>query len=374
MMNKLELLEKRNDLINDMKAILNRCKEQKRELLKVEDEEFRNIQHQVEDIDNKIMTNKQNESNINNMNSLFRNLLQANKGELSDIQKEVKQELRRLGQNCADNEIILNVRAVTPTGGGDLVPVAVNEVAPQLAEQGFIARAGGHVVAIPSDFVIPTVDGMSLSWEEEDGTDTTATSMSIAATKLVLQRLSGAFTVDKKIFDVASPSLEAAITDTIYALIDAKVNEKAVKAMEKSTQTVTGATGASNYALLVEAEGKLLGNNVNPSNIVYIYNPADLAKIKADSRQTNEATSILDKDNLIGGRMAIASSYVTAGKIIACDASQLWANIAYVGLIVDEYTLAHKGQNRVCVNAYGDASISNVNKYAVVVTLATQAA
>ena len=367
-MNKLELLEKRSNLINDMKAILNKCKEQKRELLKVEDEEFRNIQNQVEKIDNEI-NKKEIKSNTNNMNSLFRNLINANKGEVSEMQTAIKNELRKMGQNIADNEIILNVRAVTPTGGENLVPVAVNDVAPQLVEQGFIARAGGHVVAIPSDFVIPTVDGMSLSWEEEDGEDTTATGSTIASTKLVLQRLSGAFTVDKKIFDVVSPSLEAAMTDTIYSLVDAKVNEKVVTAMEKSTATVTGATGASNYALLVEAEGKLLGNNVNPSNIVYIYNPSDLAKLKADSRKTNEATSILNKDNLIGGRRAIASSYVTAGKVIACDASQLWANIAYVGLIVDEYTLAHKGQNRICINAYGDANIANVNKYAVVVTL-----
>lgn len=358
-MNKLELLERRNNLIEEMKSILNRCKEQKRELLKVEDEEFCSIQKQINQIDNTIINNK-NQNQKTKMDSLFRNLKN-----IGENQNEIKNEIRKAGLQVADNEVLINVRAVTPSGGDSTVATQVADVMPQLSEASFVARAGGHVVSVAADFVIPTIDGMGLSWEEEDGTDTTATASTINTTKLVLKRLSGAFPLDKKLVDVVAPSLESAIETSIYSLIDAKINEKVIKAAEATTTVAT----ANGFDGLVEAEGKLLLANSNPSNIVYIYNPSDLAQLKAKGKKANEILEPILKDNEIGGHLAIASAFVTAGTVIAVDASMMWANVPYVGLISDEYTLAHKGQNRICVNVYADANIANVNKYAVKVTL-----
>ena len=201
----------------------------------------------------------------------------------------------------------------------------------------------------------------------EDGTDTSATAITINPTKLELKRLSGAFALDKKLVDVAAPSLDGAVSNSIYSIIDEKVNEKLIGSM--SAATLSASAGTTNYEKIVEAEGLLKDAKVH--NIVYLYNPKDLLKLKAVSKKTNELpTSIIDIDGKIGGYSTFASSYVPQGTMYALNPQACWSNIAYVGLINDEFTLAHKGQNRVCVNVYGDAAVSNMAKNVAKIALA----
>lgn len=364
-MNKLELLEKRNGLIKTMKSILNNCKQQKRELLKVEDNEFRSIQKQINEIDNTINNNNQKTKQITNMNSLFRNLINASKGEEIDGQNEIKNEIRKSGKEVADNSFVLNVRAVAPTGGETLTPTNVMEVAAILAEQSLIAKVGGHIVAVPADIVLPSLNKGTLSWEDE-GADVTNNNFTITSKKLTLQRLSGAFPLDKKMSKVVSPSLESAITDSIYKIVDEKINEKLLTNVATTVNVISA--GTTNYDRLVEAEGMLLGKNINAENCVYIYNPADLSKLKASGKKANEITEAILKDGMISGYNAFASSFVAKGTVLMLDATALWANIAFVELQYDPYTLSAKGQDRIVINAYADTAIANAD-FAVKVTL-----
>lgn len=360
-MNKLELLEMRKNLLSQASNIVNRCKSEKRELLKVEDQEFQNLINKISKIDDEINENKNQNNTIMKQRSFLRNLKNTN----NEAQNELRNELRAHGMQVADNEYIM--RAGSPTNGDQIIPTEVSNVEEQLAEISFISTMGGNAVQVPASFVIPTLDGMSLSWEEEDGDDTTATAVTVNPTKLELKRLSGAFALDKKLVDVAAPSLDGAVSNSIYSIIDEKVNEKLIGSM--SGATLEASAGTTNFEKIVEAEGLLKDAKVR--NIVYLYNPKDLLKLKAVSKKTNELpTAIIDADGKIGGYNTFASSYVPQGTMYAVNPSACWSNIAYVGLISDEYTLAHKGQNRVCVNVYGDAAVSNLAKNVAKITLA----
>lgn len=218
-MNKLELLETRKSLLLQASQIVNRCKSEKRELLKVEDNEFQTLINQVKEIDQKLTENKNQNNTIMKQRSFLRNLKNTN----NEVQNELRNELRAHGMQVADNEYIM--RAGSPTNGVQIVPTEVSNVEEQLSEISFISTMGGNAVQVPASFVIPTLDGMSLSWEEEDGTDTTATAITLNPTKLELKRLSGAFALDKKLVDVAAPSLDGAVSNSIYSIIDEKVNE-----------------------------------------------------------------------------------------------------------------------------------------------------
>ena len=360
-MNKLELLETRKNLLLQASQIINKCKNEKRELLKVEDKEFQKLINEISKIDEQINENKSQNNTIMKTKSFLRNLKNTN----NEAQNELRNELRAYGMQVADNEYIM--RAGSPTNGDQIIPTEVSNVEEQLAEISFISIMGGNAVQVPASFVIPTLDGMSLSWEEEDGTDTSATAITINPTKLELKRLSGAFALDKKLVDVAAPTLDAAVTNSIYSIVDEKVNEKLIGSMSGATLSATA--GTSNFEKIVEAEGLLKDTKVR--NIVYLYNPKDLLKLKAVSKKTNELpTSIIDADGKIGGYSTFSSSYVPQGTMYAINPSACWSNIAYVGLISDEFTLAHKGQNRVCVNVYGDAAVSNMAKNVAKITLA----
>lgn len=360
-MNKLELLERRKNLLSQASNIVNRCKNEKRELLKIEDEEFQKLIKKISEIDEQISDNKQEKNSNTNMKSFLRFLKNSD----NEAQNSLRNELRKYGLQVQDNEYIM--RAGSPTNGDQIVPTEVADVNEQLAEISFISTMGGNAVQVPASFVIPTLDGMSLSWEEEDGDDTSATAITINPTKLELKRLSGAFALDKKLVDVAAPSLDGAVSNSIYSIIDEKVNEKLIGSM--SGATLSASAGTTNYEKIVEAEGLLKDAKVR--NIVYLYNPKDLLKLKAVSKKTNELpTSIIDIDGKIGGYSTFASSYVPQGAMYAVNPQACWSNIAYVGLISDEYTLAHKGQNRVCVNVYGDAAVSNMAKNVAKITLA----
>lgn len=359
-MNKLELLETRKNLLLQASNIVNRCKNEKRELLKVEDNEFKDLIEKVKEIDEQINENKNQNNTIMKQRSFLRNLKNTN----NEAQNELRNELRAHGMQVADNEYIM--RAGSPVNGDQIIPTEVSNVEEQLAEISFISVMGGNSVQVPASFVIPTLDGMSLSWEE-DGDDTTATAITVNPTKLELKRLSGAFALDKKLADVAAPSLDGAVSNSIYSIIDEKVNEKLIGSM--SAATLTASAGTTNFEKIVEAEGLLKDAKVR--NIVYLYNPKDLLKLKAVSKKTNELpTAIIDQDGKIGGYSTFASSYVPQGKMYAVNPSACWSNIAYVGLISDEFTLAHKGQNRICVNVYGDAAVSNLAKNVAKITLA----
>lgn len=360
-MNKLELLEQRKNLLSQASNIVNRCKSEKRELLKVEDKEFQNLINKISKIDDEINENKNQNNTIMKQRSFLRNLKNTN----DENQNSLRNELRKYGLQVADNEYIM--RAGSPVNGEQIIPTEVSNVEEQMAEISFISTMGGNAVQVPASFVIPTLDGMSLSWEEEDGDETTATAVTINPTKLELKRLSGAFALDKKLVDVAAPSLDGAVSNSIYSIVDEKVNEKLIGSM--SAATLTASAGATNYEKIVEAEGLLKDAKVR--NIVYLYNPKDLLKLKAVSKKTNELpTSIIDIDGKIGGYNTFASSYVPQGTMYAVNPQACWSNIAYVGLISDEFTLAHKGQNRVCVNVYGDAAVSNLAKNVAKITLA----
>lgn len=361
-MGKLELLEKRKNYLSEMSNILNRAKTHKRALLSIEDKEFNELRSKVENID-KQLNQTENNTNININNTmknqnLFRNLVNANKGELD--QKEIKTQLRKSGVDIQENEYILNVRALTPTGGENLVETQVMELDPILAEKSIFAMAGGHYVSVPAEITLPNLNRGTLNWEN-DGDEVTNDNFSISATKLYLNRLSGAFPMDKKMTKVVSPTLEATISDSIYKLINEKVNAKFMEQVSGAT-VVTG--GTTSYENLVSAEGVLLGKNVSQSNLVYFYNASDLSKLKARGKRASEITEPILADNKIGGYPAFACNDVPAGKVLMIDSNAMWANIAYVGLILDPYTLASKGQDRIVVNAYGDTNISLID-YAV---------
>lgn len=359
-MNKLELLETRKNLLLQASNIVNKCKSEKRELLKVEDKEFQNLINKISKIDEQISENK----NQNNTNMKARSFLRNLKNTNNEAQNELRNELRAHGMQVADNEYIM--RAGSPTNGDQIIPVEAGNVEEQMAEISFISTMGGNAVQVPASFVIPTLDGMSLSWEEEDGDDTSATAITINPTKLELKRLSGAFALDKKLVDVAAPSLDGAVSNSIYSIIDEKVNEKLIGSM--SGATLSASAGTTNYEKIVEAEGLLKDAKVR--NIVYLYNPKDLLKLKAVSKKTNELPTAIIDAGKIGGYSTFASSYVPQGTMYAVNPQACWSNIAYVGLISDEFTLAHKGQNRVCVNVYGDAAVSNLAKNVTKITLA----
>ena len=162
-MNKLELLETRKSLLSQASNIVNRCKNEKRELLKVEDTEFQKLINKISKIDDEINENK----NQNNTNMKARTFLRNLKNTNDENQNSLRNELRKYGLQVADNEYIM--RAGSPTNGDQIIPVEAGNVEEQMAEISFISSMGGNAVQVPASFVIPTLDGMSLSWEEEDG-------------------------------------------------------------------------------------------------------------------------------------------------------------------------------------------------------------
>ena len=125
-MNKLELLERRKTLIEEMKQIVNNAKNQKRQLLKVEDTEFHQIKEEIRQLDEQINNYKIDKPH--KKMSFLRNLKNIN----DELQNNLRSELRAHGMQIADNEYIM--RAGSPTNGDQIIPTEVNDVQNQLAE------------------------------------------------------------------------------------------------------------------------------------------------------------------------------------------------------------------------------------------------
>lgn len=366
-MNKLEMMEKRQAKLTEMNAIVERAKTEKRELIEPEKAEFESLENEIKEMDLELRNNKEKNTNKMEKFSLFRSLKNH---EISDEQKQFRSYVAQSGIALAANSIVLPFeRALNPTGAESAIGVDVMDVQAQLTEASLINRMGGKFLAgLTSDFAIPSINNASLGWAS-DNTSSVNMNASISAKTLKPKRLGGYIPVDKKLL-LQNSTVESALMNTIYQLVDVKISEALFGTSAATDRpaglftvasgaTFTVATTAVTYANILALEAKLLENSVNAANIVVITTPAIAAKLKATAKSATGIYEPILKDGKIDNYPVHVSTQVAAGTIAMIDVNSLYAGVWAVEIIQDTLTLADKGQDKLVVNCYCDATIGN---------------
>lgn len=364
-MNKLEKIELRSSNLNKLNEIVEKAKTEKRELTENEVVEFRNLETEIRNIDNELDNKNKNTKKMDKF-SIFR---AWNTGDYTEEQKEIRSYVNKSGISLVNNSIVLPFqRALTPNGGEAAIGTDVTDVQAQLTEASLINRMGGKFLAgLVSDFAIPSISNATLGWAG-DNTSSANMNASISAKVLKPKRLGGYIPVDKKLL-LQNSTVESALMNTIYALVDVKLSE-ALFGTSADTDRPSGlfvgtghtfsvASTAVTYANILSLESKILENSVSAENVVIITTPAIAAKLKSTPKSATGIYEPILKDGKIDNYQVFVSNQVAAGVIAMVDVNSLYAGVWAVELLRDETTLADKGQDRIVVNVYADATIAN---------------
>lgn len=366
-MNKLEKIELRSSNLNKLNEIVEKAKTEKRELTESEVVEFRNLETEIRNIDNELDNKNKNTKKMDKF-SIFR---AWNSSDYTEEQKEIRSYVNKSGISLVNNSIVLPFqRALTPGGGEAAIGTDVTDVQAQLTEASLINKMGGKFLAgLVSDFAIPSISNATLGWAG-DNTSSANMNASISAKVLKPKRLGGYIPVDKKLL-YQNSTVESALMNTIYSLVDVKLSEalfgtsadtdRPAGLFAGTGHTFSVATSAVTYANILSLESKILENSVSAENVVIITTPAIAAKLKSTPKSASGIYEpILNgKEGKIDNYQVFVSNQVASGVIAMVDVNNLYAGVWAVELLRDETTLADKGQDRIVVNVYADATIAN---------------
>lgn len=351
-MNKLEKIELRSSNLSKLNEIVEKAKEEKRELTENEVVEFRNLEKSIKDLDNELEINTKNTKKMDNNFSLFRSIDAVIKKEASNDTFEMPL-----------------TRALSPAGGESAIATDVAAVMSQLGETSLINKIGGkYLTGLQGDLMIPSITNMSFGWGT-DGVESADANAKIVSKKLTPKLINGFVPVDNRL-TIQSPSVEAAIMDSIYKVVDVKLSEALFSASsltEKpaglfavaSAATFTVAASGLTYQHILQLEEKILVNAVDATNVVIVMHPSVAARLKATAKSKDGIYEPVLKNGMIDNYKVIVSNQVANGYIAFVDATNLYSGVWSVKVTVDPYTLSTKNQLRLVVNALVDANIGN---------------
>jgi HK97 family phage major capsid protein len=378
MTNSVEIRSRINEITERMKAIVEQCKTEVREMNEDEDKEFKALREEVD---------KKKEE----LKALEEKLAQYEK-ELPDEEEDPKEEKNSkrnkkmkntslvkeirnaINENKKSFVINAETRTMQVTGEagvhdqvveteiqGILEPLYANSVLSQLGARWYTGLPKG-------DIQIPVMGKGQVGWEGEID-EAGATCNTFTTVKLSPKRLSAFVDISKQLIAQDTIGVEAAIRrDIVNALNDklqATVLGAAAGDAEKPAGIFYGATetNVDTYAQLCAFEAGLDDANINGQKKYLMGNTAK-ATFRAMQKGTNAVGMVMEA-NQIDGTPMINTSSVSTKKFVYGDFNYLalasWGDIE---ITVDPYTQATKGCIRLVINAYFDAQILRPEAFA----------
>lgn len=374
-MNKLELIEKRNQIKADIESIITTGESELRKLNEGETADIAEKRKQIEDIDIKLsvlekeneqLNKKNNKRNMENFSLLKTINAIANNQPLDERALEViaqgKEEMRASGVSH-QGQIQLPVnegRSLTVGTENEVVTEDKMNIMPALRNQSIMGNLGAtFLTGLRGDVSIPRYSGSQVTWEGEtasakDGEGT------IDSVKYSPKRLTAKLDISKQFLIQDSVGAEEMLkADLVNAVMEKLESTLLGSAAGTSTMPaglfniVTPSESVDSYTKVVELESKLEDNKVL-GEVKFAVSPSAKAKYKTTP-------------TFAGGNQAIAQgteidgiTYHSTGNIPANHvALGKWSDfvIAQFGafdLTIDPYSQASNGMVRIVVNAYFD--------------------
>lgn len=377
-MNKLELIEKRNQYKADIESILSAGESEMRKLNDGETADIAEKRKQIEDIDIKLVEleklneklNKKDKNKFERKMEKF-SLLKtinaiANNQPLDDRALEViaqgKEEMRASGVSH-QGQIQIPVsegRSLTVTAENEVVAEDKMNIMPALRNQSVLGVLGAtFLTGLRGDVSIPKYSGSAVTWEGEtasakDGEGT------IDSVKYSPKRLTAKIDISKQFLIQDSVGAEEMLKSDLVNAIMEKL-EATLLGDAAGTATmpaglfniVTPSASVDSYIKVVELESQLESNKVL-GEVKFAVSPSAKAKYKTTPTFAGGNQSIAQGAEIDGityhSTGNIPMNHIALGK---------WSDyvIAQFGgfdLTIDPYSQASNGMVRIVINAYFD--------------------
>ncbi len=377
-MNKLELIEKRNQIKKDIESIISAGESEMRKLNDGETADITEKRKQIEDIDIKLVELEKENEKLNNKDknkferkmekfSLLKTINAVVTGQPMDeraleVVNKGKEEMRNAGVN-PQGQVVIPVsegRSLSVGSTPEVVEEDKMNILPALRHNSILGTLGAtFLTGLRGDVSIPKYSGSAVTWEGEvsgakDGEGV------IDSVKYSPKRLTAKIDISKQFLIQDSVGAEEMLkVDLVNAVMEKLESTLLGAGAGTSTMPaglfniVSPSVSVDSYEKVVELESQLESNKVM-GDIKFAVSPSAKAKYKTTP-------------TFAGGNQAIAQgteidgiSYESTGNIPMNHlALGKWSDfvIAQFGafdLTIDPYSQASNGMVRIVVNAYFD--------------------
>ena len=404
MKNSVEILDKKSQLKNRCREIVDLCKAEIREMTKEEEDEFNKnkeeikaLNEELEELKKKLASydeemddedekpenpneedEKPKEENKRNLHSTMKkaqfSLLKAindiaNNRSLDAVSQAVvkagAEEMRKAGQSFSGQiQLPIEERAtVTVTSEhDDVIETEFLDLMGPLRAKNVLIQAGAkYLTGLVGDVQVPIMSAGNVTWEGEIAEASDA-SYGFTSIKLQPNRLTAFVDISKQFLVQDSIGAENMIKADIVAAINSKLEETILGDASAGANKPAGmfydasVTDVSTYRGLCNKEADVEDANVFGPCVYVMSNKAKAIVRSMD--KGGKHTELVYEGNELDGTKVYNTSNVDGTKAIYGDFNNLvigqWGGI---DLTVDPYTKAASGQVRLVVNAFFDAKV-----------------
>lgn len=380
-MNSVEIKSRINEITERMKAMVETCKTEVREMTEDEDKEFKALR---EEIDEKKEELKALEEKLAQYQ---RELPDEEEEEEKENEEEEKnkrnkkmktsliKELRKAMDNN-QKSITINAekRTVQVTGEAgihdEVVETEIDGILEPLYAKSVLSQLGARwYTGLPhGDVQVPIMGKGQVGWAGEIAA-ASASSNEFTTVKLSPKRLTAYVDISKQMLAQDNIGVEAAVRRDIVNALNDKLeatifgNAAADDVKPAGIFYNVTPTNIDNYAGLCQFEAGLDDANINGQKKYLMGNTAK-ATFRSMIKGTN-ATGMVLEANQIDGTPMLNTSNVSTKKFVYGDFNYLaigsWGDIE---ITIDQYTQAVNGCVRLVINAFFDAKILRPEAFA----------
>lgn len=368
-MNSVEIKTRISEISERMKAIVELCKTEVREMTEDEDKEFKALR---EEIDAKKEELKALEAKLCEYEEeLPKDEEEDPKEEKNNRNKKMKTSLVKELRKAIDNNeksIVINAetRTMQVTGSGvhdQVVETEIQGILEPLYAESVLAKLGVRFYSgLPKgDVQVPIMGKGSVGWAGEVAA-ASATGNTFTTKLLQPKRLTAYVDISKQLLAQDTIGVEAAIRRDIVNALNDKLEATIFGAVAGDSTKPAGIfynateTNVDNYAGLCAFEAALDDANINGAKKYLMGNTAK-ATFRSMIKGTN-ATGMVLEANQIDGTPMLNTSNVSTKKFVFGDFNYLavgsWGDVE---ITIDQYTQAVNGCIRLVINAYFDAVV-----------------
>ena len=395
-MNKLELIEKRNALVNRCTEIVNLCKSEVREMTEDEEKEFNEKKAEAENL------NEELKSLRAKLEEYEKNAPKADpEGDEKPEGEERNKYIEKSKMEKQNLSIVSEIRSAIANGtkhfkinadvekramhvqGDDGVHDNVVEtemqgiLEPLYAKSELTNLGVTWYTGLPmGDISIPVMGKGNVGWADEMA-KATEHNNTFTNIKMTPNRLTAYVDVSKQLLAQDTIGVENAIRRDIVNAISDKLEATIFGSSAKTDNSPAGifadgilnsAVAVTTFAGLCEQEATVEDANVY-GEMKYLLNPKAKAILRAMSKSTKNTQLVLEGGSVDGVPADATSNVKTAdGKAVAVYGDWQYLAIASWGdidITVDEYTQAVNGCVRLVINSYFDAKVTRKEAFAV---------
>lgn len=388
-MNSIEILDKKQVLLNEAKEIVDTCKTEIRCFNENEQSRINEIKAEIEGLNEELraidnsLNSDENNDDIFNKNKMEKNfsLIKAirsvaNNRALDTVEAAVVEaganEMRKAGINCVGQIQLPSVEeraAITVASEGvDTVATDLFDVVKPLQARNVMIQAGAkYVSGLVGDLQYPVMSNANVTWEGETATAKNG-EPTFTNVKLSPKRLTAVVAISKQFIVQDSCGAEAAIREEIINALNAKLESTILGSASGSTTQPEGllhavtATSVASFSDICDKESDLENANVY-GNMCYILSPKAKSAMRSMLKGTN-GTGMVYENGEVDGTRALSTSHVKGTDYIYGNFNDyIIGQWGMIDLTIDTVTLAADGQIRLVINAFFDAKPLRVTSF-----------